>query len=343
TPDEADRLRKIVAKKAGTETFARYRERFYEGARKKGVGGGVIDTIWEMICSFQGYSFCKPHSASYVQVSFQSAWLKAHHPAQFMAAVLSNYGGFYTTQAYISEAMRMGLKILPPDVNKSTVAYTAAGRTIRVGFRQIKGLSSRGARAVVAQREEEGDYHTMEEFLERTGCSEDDGEKFILSGALDTISGEQNRSRLFWELRRFFRNGDRGETVPPLTPYSSGEIIRLQYRSLGYLTDCHPITLVTANRKRPSLRAVYLDRSIGKKVALHGWCVTSKTVSTATGAAMEFVTFEDETGIFETVFFPDVYARCAMPLSLQSAFLVGGIVTEEFGVAVLEVESIVKL
>jgi DNA polymerase III alpha subunit len=114
SPEEADRLRKIVTKKAGTATFEQYRERFHAGARQKGVADTVIDQVWEMVCSFQGYSFCKPHSASYVQVSFQSAWLKTHHPAHFMAAVLSNYGGFYTTQAYISEAMRMRLVVRPP-------------------------------------------------------------------------------------------------------------------------------------------------------------------------------------------------------------------------------------
>ncbi len=343
SPEEADRLRKIVTKKAGTETFEQYRGRFYAGARQKGVADTVIDQVWEMICSFQGYSFCKPHSASYVQVSFQSAWLKAHHPAHFMAAVLSNYGGFYTTQAYISEAMRMGLVVRPPDVNRSDVAYTASGREITVGLCQIKGLSSDAAETVVEERRKGGWYRSIAELIDRTALTEDDAEKLLLAGATDAIDGTLNRSRHFWELRHYFRKKQGGSTPPELKPYSAGKLIRLQYCTLGYLTDRHPITLVARSGSRPPDRASGIDAAVGKKVTLYGWCVTAKTVSTATGAAMEFVTFEDETGIFETVFFPDVYSRFAGLLSMQSAFIVKGNVTEEFGVAVVEVETIVKL
>src|SRR5687768_17882471 len=94
-----------------------------------------------MIMSFAGYSFCKPHSASYAQVSFKSAYLRAHYPAEFIAAVISNQGGFYSTFAYLSEARRMGLTLLLPDVNTSEWAYTGKGRTIRIGLMQVKTLS----------------------------------------------------------------------------------------------------------------------------------------------------------------------------------------------------------
>ena len=93
----------------------------------RGIDEAAAVAVWNMILSFAGYSFCKPHSASYALVSFKSAWLRAHHPAEFMAAVISNGGGYYSTFAYISEARRMGLAVLLPDVNASRREYT--GRT----------------------------------------------------------------------------------------------------------------------------------------------------------------------------------------------------------------------
>jgi error-prone DNA polymerase len=120
-----------------------------------------------MIMSFAGYSFCKPHSASYAQVSFKSAYLRAHYPAEFMAAVVSNQGGYYSTFAYLSEGRRMGLTILPPDINASTWAYTGSGKTVRVGFMQIKGLQEDLAKQPVAEREMNGLYRSLADLLGR--------------------------------------------------------------------------------------------------------------------------------------------------------------------------------
>ena len=94
------------------------------GAAERGVDETTVAKVWDMILSFAGYSFCKPHSASYALVSFKSAYLRAHHPAEFMAAVVSNGGGYYSAFAYISECRRMGLKVLLPDVNESRREYT---------------------------------------------------------------------------------------------------------------------------------------------------------------------------------------------------------------------------
>ncbi|MBI5366998.1 MAG: DNA polymerase III subunit alpha, partial [Planctomycetes bacterium] len=123
TAAEADGLRKLLSKKDRVHKLAEYRRRFADGARIRGIAADVIDKVWEMIESFAGYSFCKPHSASYALVSFKSAWLKAHFPAEFMAAVISNQGGYYSTFAYLSEARRMGIALLGPDVNASGRAY----------------------------------------------------------------------------------------------------------------------------------------------------------------------------------------------------------------------------
>ena len=109
---EAEGLRKCMSKKRNWERMEAYRERFLSGAKKNGVPETVRNEIWRHIDSFAGYSFCKAHSASFALVSYRAAYLKAHYPAEFMAAVLTNEGGFYDTCAYIEEARRLGIVIL---------------------------------------------------------------------------------------------------------------------------------------------------------------------------------------------------------------------------------------
>ena len=103
--------------------------------------------------SFAGYSFCKGHSARYIQVAQHSCYLRAHYPAEFMAAVLANGGGFYDPFAYVAEAMRMGLTVLPPDVNASELRCTGRGKEVRIGLQFVKGLSAEGAERVLRARE----------------------------------------------------------------------------------------------------------------------------------------------------------------------------------------------
>ncbi|HMA66450.1 MAG TPA: DNA polymerase III subunit alpha, partial [Desulfosalsimonadaceae bacterium] len=138
---EADGLRKVMAKKDRARHLQDYSARFAAGARKRGVSEEDRKRIWRMIMSFSGYSFCKPHSASYARVSFQAAYLKTHYPAEFMAAVISNQGGFYSTFAYVSEARRMGLAIIPPDAANSRIRWSGGGKSLQVGFCSVKNLS----------------------------------------------------------------------------------------------------------------------------------------------------------------------------------------------------------
>ena len=336
--EDADMLRKIMSKKTKAARFEDYRKMFFNGAIKNGVAEPVIKEVWEMMLSFSGYSFCKAHSASYVQVSFQSGYLKAHFGAAFMAAVLSNYGGYYSTQAYISEAMRMGIRIIPPDVNKSNYRYYSSKNSIIVGFCQIKGLSNSAQQRIIQERSKGGPFCSMDDFLSRSGISESDAEKLILAGACDCFASGFNRPQLFWQMRRFFRSGS-SESVPQLNTLSPAQFLKYQYKTLGFLTVCHPITLVKFSRKI-TIKARDIDKWVGKRVVIAGWCITAKTVSTKLGTTMEFVTFEDETGLIETVFFPQVYSRYAAMLQYHAAFVISGMVTSEFGVATLEVEKL---
>ncbi len=123
---EAEGLRKCMSKKRDWEAMENYRERFVTGALANGVTPDIAQELWRQMESFAGYAFCKAHSASFARVSYQTAWLKAHYPAEFMAAVLSNQGGFYDTCAYVEEARRLGLTLLPPDINESEYRFIAS-------------------------------------------------------------------------------------------------------------------------------------------------------------------------------------------------------------------------
>ena len=231
--------------------------------------------------------------------------------------------------------MRLGVTVVPPDVNKSVYRYFSHNNKIIVGLCQIKGLGSAAQEIIIKERNENGFYTSIHDLLSRTSIGESDAEKIVLAGACDTISAPINRSQQFWQMRRYYRSFANGK-VPELTNLSLHQVFQYQYQMLGFLTACHPITLVTCTKKQ-RVKAIEVDCLIGKFVSVLGWCITGKTVSTKKGASMEFVTFEDETGLVETVFFPDIYQKYAHMLEYHSAFLVSGVVIEEFGVATLEV------
>ena len=165
---EADTLRKVVSKKHREKKLRDFYDRFVKGASERGVSQEVIEEVWQMMMGFDGYSFCKPHSASYTLVAYKSAYLRAHYPAEFMASVISNGGGYYSTFGYISEARRMGLRILPPDINESEIKYTGKDKEIRVGLMQIKEVSQEGVEFIVRERSKHGPFTSLDHFLLRT-------------------------------------------------------------------------------------------------------------------------------------------------------------------------------
>ena len=206
--EEGDGLRKTLSKKRNARKMSAFRERFARGASERGVAAPVIEKVWDMILSFSGYSFCKPHSASYALVSFQSAYLRAHHPAEFMAAVISNQGGYYSTFAYISEARRMGLSILPPDIHASEKQYTGGGKNIRVGLMQLSGLKEKALERVLAERGRGGPFRSFEDFLRRVRIDPSDARVLVKAGCFDSISGGHSRAELLWRLYSERRDED---------------------------------------------------------------------------------------------------------------------------------------
>ena len=306
-----------------------------------------------MILSFSGYSFCKPHSASYALVSFKSCYLKAHHPAEFMAAVISNGGGYYSTFAYVSECRRMGLAVLLPDINDSDKAYTGRDRRVRVGLMQIKGLRDEAVEAIVAARKSGGPFVSFDEFLRRVPIDPSDARLLVRAGAFDGVGfGERAapdlaiRPRLHWRLAEWEAKteGRRSRArslfppdlgpLPSPRPYEEARLLRDEVETLGFLISRHPLTLyrdhLLALRRSgiAPVRGCDLARHAGRRVATLGWLITGKVVSTKDDEPMEFISFEDTTAIYETTFFPRPYERFCRMLATRRPYLLKGRVEE---------------
>jgi len=357
---EADALRKVMSKKDREHQLRDFQKRFYSGAKARGVSADQVAAIWDMMMSFSGYSFCKPHSASYARVSFQAAYLKVHHPAEFIAAVISNQGGFYGTFAYVSEARRMGLTILPPNINRSEVRWTGADNEVRTGLLSIKGLSAEIQTRIVAERRQ-GRYRNMREVLERLKPAEDEARALVHCGALDELDPGGNRASLMWQLgcglkstsaksrpqtRSLFGSADKAPTCRPplLPPDDERERLRREFAVLGFLCDRHPMELYNATlQKLRTVKAVDLPRHLGKQVRLAGWLITGKEVTTKHGDPMEFLTFEDETGIVETTFFPETYRRFCHMIDRRRPYLLTGRVEEDWGAITLTVDRVARI
>jgi error-prone DNA polymerase len=348
---EADGLRKVMSKKDRAKRLPDYLRRFVAGARSRGVTSEQIAAVWEMILSFDGYSFCKPHSASYARVSFQAAYLKTHFPAEFMAAVVSNQGGFYATAAYVSEIRRLGLRVLPPDVNASDIRWQGRDGMVRVGWLTLHHVSEETRGRIVAGRP----FRDLADFLERARPDEEEARVLVHARAFDDLCPDESHAALLWQIA-LWRKRQAGRTsrdlfdrgieiprpaLPPDDPYAR---LHAEMQALGFLCDVHPMVLYQqAVARQRVVAAKDIGRFVGRRVRCAGFLVTGKVVSTIQGEPMEFITFEDETGLLECTFFPDTYRRFCHMLDHHRPYLIAGKVEEDYGAFTVTVDGVSKL
>ena len=233
---QADTLRRSMSGKLRSpDAMAQVRDGFIAGCLAGGVGREIAAEIWRQIESFAGYAFCKAHSASYALLSLQVAYLKAHHPAEFMAAVISNQGGFYAAAAYVAESRRMGLHVLLPDVNRSERAYVGRGREIRMGLMAFAGLAEAAIENLLAARRGGGPFTNLSDLLSRSGLGRAELELLVRGGACDGF--ELTRPELLWRLACRFR------ATPhpgPLPQGASGDRAHPRPRGEGAGEGGHP-------------------------------------------------------------------------------------------------------
>ncbi len=363
---EADLLRRAMSGKArSSEAMGRLEQRFREGCRGKGMSEEAIAEIWRQISSFAGYAFCKAHSASFAVLSLRVGWLKAHYPADFMAAVLSNQGGYYSTAAYVQEARRLGLRILPPCVQRGEAAYTGEGREIRVGLRQIRSLSGETCARILSERER-APFRNFRDFRRRCGAGRDELEQLVLSGACDALGESAPKScrpGFLWLIRLEAtseaaggpargkgaapaRGGVQealfGELAEP-APRGSGSYGRLEMwmherKALGFGLGRHPIELYDFGElPRSCITAEQMIDRTGDAVRMIGWMYSRKSILTRKQRRrMAFLSLEDRTGTWEAVLFPETYERYARLCREHGPFLLEGRVEMEAGEPMLE-------
>ncbi|NOT07236.1 MAG: DNA polymerase III subunit alpha [Gemmatimonadales bacterium] len=352
---EADGVRKALSKKRPVKELAAYRREFFEGAARQGRSTAVTEEVWKMVMSFAGYSFCKGHSCSYIQVAQQSAYLRAHYPAEFFAAVLANGGGFYAPFAYVAEARRAGVTVRPPDVNLSEMNTGGRGAEIRLGFQFIKGLSA-GAQARILAARSERPFENLADLRARAELRPDDLRLLIKVGALDGIARGATRPMMLWELDRHagvsrqrahgpeLLANPPGSRTPPLPEYTAERRRDEELDLLDVSTERHPMSVHdAATRRLRTVSATDLHRYAGQYVLCAGMLTTAKPVHTAKDEPMQFATFDDGHGLIETVLFPDIHARRAHVLFDRGPFLFRGKVEEDFGAITVTVTELDRL
>jgi error-prone DNA polymerase len=268
-----------------------------------------------------------------------------------MAAVISNGGGYYSTFGYLSESRRMGLRILPPDINRSEIRYTGREKTVRVGLMQLRALSQEAREVVIHERSKNGPFLSLGDFLSRAGhhIHLQDVRVLIKGGCFDSLSQGATRPDLMWQALRFF--GQREERNPGLfvpsepffrhASYPESIMMKHEVESLGFLLSIHPLDRYRDVLSRLDyVKARDLHAHVGREVTTVGWPITGKTVHTKAGDPMKFVTFEDTTGLYETVFFPKVYHQYCHMLHAMRPYLLKGRVEEDFGVVNMTVNRV---
>ncbi|MFW6138657.1 MAG: DNA polymerase III subunit alpha, partial [Spirochaetota bacterium] len=359
---EADELRKVISKKNKKERKLELKQKFYRNLGQKNVKAETIDRVWDMIESFSGYSFCKPHSASYALLSFKAGYLKAHYPAEFMGAVLKNQGGYYSPLAYISEARRLGLKIVKPHVNISRYEYFGCKNTVYIGFMQIKNLCRETAKKLVREREENGPYTGVVDFMERTGAGLSDTVVLIKAGCFDRPEEAQeggfqhyNQPQLLYLAHKYWHMKTRssqqtlgfytrGITPPPMSDLPPKQKLKNELQAFGFMVSTHPMEYYRKYLKGCRvILARELHNYIHKTVEAAAILVTAKTVITRNHQLMQFISFEDESAIFETVFFPEVFKKYARCLHQHRPYVLKGVVECEFGAASIQVKEVKPL
>jgi len=343
--------RAMSGKVRGKEEFQRIVERFHEKAKQLGRPEETTKEVWRQVESFAGYAFSKAHSASYAVESFQSLYLKAHYPLEFMTAVINNFGGYYRTWVYFNEARRCGAKIQLPCINRSNQKTMIYGDEIFVGFIHIQNLEHRLALRIVEERRINGVYADLEDFVERVHPGLEQLIILIRVGALRFM--DITKSRLLWNAHLFFGKS-KNEVVQsslfkvrsrqfelPQLLHSNVEDAYDEIELIGF-----PVTLtyfdLLKTPFRGEIKAREMKASVGKTVRMLGEVVTRKYVKTVRGEIMHFGTFIDDEGeFFDTTHFPN--SLKFYNFKGHGIYLILGRVEEEFGFPSLVVQKMAKL
>jgi DNA polymerase-3 subunit alpha len=350
TLGQADILRKAMSSK-NREIMEKQREKFLEGAKKKGIDEETAAKIYEQIEPFAGYAFNKAHAVCYAFVAYRTAYMKANYPVEYYAALLSvNMDDKEKLAAYIDDCRRLNIQVLPPDINASGVEFEVEGEAIRFGLAAIKNVGRGVVEAIVKAREEGGPFKSFYEFCYRmceSSITKSTIECLIKVGAFDSLN--KNRAQLLFVLDdamgraiRAQRNKQLGqrslfeettseesvlyfepENLPPVDEMSREEILAAEKELLGLYFSDHPLLQHKSNLdKLVNTTSIQLKSKAEKEEVIVGGVVSRvRKVLTKNKEPMAFVTIEDFLGSIDVTVFPAVYKEYAKYL-LQDAVIV---------------------
>ena len=339
---DADKLRKAVGKKIPSE-MKKQQEKFIDGCMKNGIIRKKAEDIFHLIEPFAGYGFNKAHAACYGMIAYQTAYLKANYPVEYMTAVLSaesraNTGDTRNDKIamIVSECKRMEVQILRPDVNTSDIEFSVEGKHIRFGLSAIKNVGTAAMECILASRSH-GVFKGLSDFLRRVdvskvnrktveslikaGAMDAFGERTALLAAVDAILdvvSKQRKATADGQVGLFESSLDTSssEVLPDVSSIPKAELLAFEKELLGFYLSANPLEEALSNLPKTADAVIEIaelsDDSIGQRVHLVGAIAQVKKILTRNGGSeMAFVKLEDLTGTIEVVVFPKVYAKTA--------------------------------
>ena len=351
---EADILRKAIGKKIAS-LMKKMRNKFIQGAMAKGVDKDKAEEIFKSIEEFSSYAFNKSHATCYALIAYQTAYLKAHFPVEFMAALLTaDHGDTDKVAIEVAECKRMGIKVLPPSVNESFGNFTVSGeKEIRFGLEAIKNVG-KGAIQAIIQARKEGKFKSLEDFLSRVPAKEINKkvlESLIKSGALDEL-GERGKMLAGIETMLKYalqvqKNNSAGqidifgligiETIPPLKlpdvpSLSLRQKLSWERELLGLYVSMHPVAEFVDYFKDRAVPCNQLSLDlVGQKIKIGGIISNLQRVTTRDSQSMLFVTIEDTGGKIEGLVFPKLLQKDPLFWQKDKIVLVEGVLSFKDG------------
>ncbi|WP_299105949.1 DNA polymerase III subunit alpha [uncultured Winogradskyella sp.] len=344
---ESDMLRRGMSGKfRSRDEFLKVKQKFFDNCIKDGKPKDLVTDVWRQIESFAGYAFAKGHSASYAVESYQSLFLKAYYPLEYMTATINNFGGFYSTELYVHEARMHNGIIEAPCINSSFTQAIIKENTIYLGFMFLQSLEAKTINRILNEREEHGEFQSLDDFIERVPISIEQVSILIKINAFRFT--KINKRELLWEAHLKISKTVVQEEVITLfkTPrinYSTPELPSTDLENafdaielLGFPL-CNPFYLLE-KKSTSNLRAKHLTQLEGKLIIIEGYLITTKNTKTANGKMMYFGTFLDRDGDFlDTVHFPPIAAK--YPFRGKGIYSIIGRVMVEFDCVTIEVSK----
>ncbi|WET04025.1 DNA polymerase III subunit alpha [Flavobacterium sp. YJ01] len=348
---DGDILRRAMSGKGRSKAaLQKVKDNFFASCAAQGHPLALSQEIYRQIESFAGYSFCKAHSASYAVESYQSLYLKVHYPIEFMVAVINNQGGFYRTEVYVHEAKMSGAAVHNPCVNKSQLETTLYGSDVYLGFMHLQSLESKTAVLIQQEREKNGLYKSLEDFINRIPIGIEAIQILIFIGAFRFTGKTKNQLLVIARLILVnFKPENRApmllhepvkEFVLPQLERSPFEDAFDEIELLGFPVSCSPFDLLQTPFRGSVMAKDLLDHH-KKQVRMLAYLISRKHVPTKMGA-MYFGTWIDAEGqLFDTAHFTDSLAM--YPFQGGGCYLLLGSVEVDYHFPTITVTKMAKM